>query len=235
MTEREKSNDDLKTLDPKDAQAILTTGDGDARGEAGPEGRPAIGGGVKDDMEGGTTGAASMTGGDSRQASTGASDDEIARRDDPGRDEAAPGGRSSPADGDMAPAEMPDSGSPSGQGSGAAGAGGQGSLGAATYNDSGNVTGPDSPAGEAAARDSDGGGQGDDLADRLGGGEGRGTGMSGAGAVTGDMRADRSEADDERPVAEGIGDDPGGPGGMGGVRARPAGSGRPPGGNAPPR
>ena len=34
MTEREKSNDDLKTLDPKDAQAILTTGDGDARRSA---------------------------------------------------------------------------------------------------------------------------------------------------------------------------------------------------------
>ena len=157
MTERDKSNDDLKTMDPKDAQAIHTS------------------------------------------------------------------------------AGTPDSGSPTGQGSGAAGAGGQGSLGAATYNDSGNLTGPDSPAGEAAARQSDGQGQGDDLADRLGGGEGRGTGMSGAGAVPGDMRADRSEEDEERPIAEGIGDDPGAPGGMGGARARPAGIGRPPGGNSPPR
>lgn len=112
------------------------------------------------------------------------------------------------------------------------GPGSAGSLGTGTYDDTGNLTGPDSPAGEKADLDAHGEGQGDDLANRLGGGQGRGVGLSGGGAATGDMSAASSERADagEEPVAT----DPGGPGGMGGVRsAGGTGIGRPPGGVSP--
>jgi hypothetical protein len=113
------------------------------------------------------------------------------------------------------------------------GAGANGSRGA-TYNDQGDLSGPDSPAGDAAGRRRPEEGQGDDLVDRLGGGEGTGAGLSGAGAETGDLDAADSEATAPRPAAAGIGDDPGGPGGMGGVRAAGGtGAGRPPGGLSP--
>jgi hypothetical protein len=78
------------------------------------------------------------------------------------------------------------------------GAGADGSRGA-TYNDQGDLTGPDSPAGDAAGRRRPEEGQGDDLVDRLGGGEGTGAGLSGAGAETGDLYAADSEATAPRP------------------------------------
>jgi hypothetical protein len=113
------------------------------------------------------------------------------------------------------------------------GAGADGSRGA-TYNDQGDLTGPDSPAGDAAGREAPEEGQGDDLVDRLGGGEGKGAGLSGAGTQTGDLDAAGSEATARRPAAAGIGDDPGAPGGMGGVGAAGGtGAGRPPGGLSP--
>ena len=92
------------------------------------------------------------------------------------------------------------------------------------------MTGPDSPAGDGFMLNQSGG-QGDDLANRLGGDEGRGTGMSGGGAATGAMDADRSEP----AAASGSGAPSGGdPGGMGGVGARGGtGTGRPPGGVSP--
>ncbi|HEX8214382.1 MAG TPA: hypothetical protein VF582_02805 [Allosphingosinicella sp.] len=110
-----------------------------------------------------------------------------------------------------------------------------GSFASGTYNERGNLTGPDSPAGDRAASDSGGQGQGDDLADRLGGGEGGGAGTSGAGAATGDMDADASEASGAQASGTG-GTDAGSPGGMGGVRSQSGasgGSGRPPGGVSP--
>lgn len=118
------------------------------------------------------------------------------------------------------------------------GPGSNGALGSGTYNDRGDITGPDSPAGQGAAVDSQGEGQGDDLADRLGGGEDSGTGTSGIGTGSGDMSAGRSESDVSSPNsgAGAIGSDAGGPGGMGGVRSQggdASGSGRPPGGNSP--
>jgi hypothetical protein len=109
-----------------------------------------------------------------------------------------------------------------------------GSFGSGTYNERGNVTGPDSPAGSNVQLESSGEGQGDDLADRLGGGEGRGTGTAGAGAATGDMDSDRSER--TGASAQGAsgagGPDAGSPGGMGGA-AVAGGTGRPPGGVSP--
>lgn len=113
-----------------------------------------------------------------------------------------------------------------------------GSLASGTYNEQGNLTGPDSPAGEGAAGDAGGEGQGDDLANRLGGSEGSGAGTSGAGAATGDMDADRSEASDDSAsgTAGAGGADAGSPGGMGGVRSQGGASGgsdRPPGGVSP--
>ncbi|HEV2079249.1 MAG TPA: hypothetical protein VGR19_05055 [Allosphingosinicella sp.] len=116
-----------------------------------------------------------------------------------------------------------------------AGPASNGSLASGTYNDQGNLTGADSPAGGNAPTDSAGEGQGDDLADRLGGGQGGGAGASGAGASTGDMDAGSSEASDA-PASGTGGPDAGSPGGMGGARSQggaSGGSGRPPGGVSP--
>jgi hypothetical protein len=110
--------------------------------------------------------------------------------------------------------------------------GGGGSLGA-TYDDTGDLNGPDSPAGGDAAARAPQQGQGDDLAGRLGGGEGRGAGASGDPGA-GDLGAGSSEESAARPAAAGIGEDPGGPGGMGGAGAAGGtGTGRPPGGLSP--
>lgn len=76
-------------------------------------------------------------------------------------------------------------------------------------------------------------GQGDDLADALGGGEGEtGAGIAG-GAASGDASAGRSEGGGG--AASGLGGaDAGSPGGMGGVGvAGGTGTGRPPGGVSP--
>ena len=116
-------------------------------------------------------------------------------------------------------------------GGGQTGPGGEGSLGSANYNERGNLTGPDSPAGSDTSLSGQGEGQGDDLANRLGGGDNPGTGLAGAGAVSGDMSADRSET----TGATGTGaPDAGSPGGMGGVHAQGGtGTGRPAGGVSP--
>lgn len=72
--------------------------------------------------------------------------------------------------------------------------------------------------GPTAKGQSGGGGQGDDLADALGGSDSR-AGMSGAGAETGDMSAGRSEG--PRGSGAGAGGPGGGdPGGMGGIATR---------------
>lgn len=103
----------------------------------------------------------------------------------------------------------------------------------ATYNDQGDLNGPDSPAGDDAGRQAPEEGQGDDLVNRLGGGEGKGAGTSGGGSATGDLDAGRSDPTSAAPAAAGTGDDAGGPGGMGGVRAGSGSGGRPPGGVSP--
>jgi len=70
-------------------------------------------------------------------------------------------------------------------------------------------------------------GQGDDLADRLGGGEGGGAGAN----ASGDASPTRSEGGGGTGLG---GIDAGSPGGMGGVGARGGtGTGRPPGGVSP--
>lgn len=110
------------------------------------------------------------------------------------------------------------------------GPGGQGSFGTRAYNDRGNLTGPDSPAGSDASHDATGEGQGDDLVNRLGG-ERTEAGLSGAGAATGDTSAGRSEPAE---AAEPIAPDAGSPGGMGGVHAQGGtGTDRPAGGVSP--
>jgi len=110
----------------------------------------------------------------------------------------------------------------------------EGSNDPSTFNDQGRVVGPDSPAGDIGV-DGRGDGQGDDLANRLGGEEGRGTGITGGGAATGDMRsASSDEADADGPREGGTGGpDAGSPGGLGGVHDRMQGSSRPPGGSSP--
>jgi len=60
-------------------------------------------------------------------------------------------------------------------------------------------------------------GDGDDVANRLGGLTGGGIGSANA-AGSGDASAGRSSADDAPGSGAGVGDDPGSPGGMGGVR-----------------
>lgn len=200
-----------------------------------PEGKDSnkgggVTGGVKDDLEGGTTGATSMTGGDRDQGSAGGSG---------ARSDASPAGRTSPAGDDMRPLDMGSvGGSPVGESGGGAatGLGGQGSFASGTYNERGNVTGPDSLAGEAADRVAAGNDQGDDLANRMGSGENARTGLTGAGAATGAMNADRSEGTGAfaQDAAGAGGTDAGSPGGMGGVRAQGGtGTGRPPGGVSP--
>jgi len=153
--------------------------------------------------------------------------------------EAAPGGRrdGGAASADMEPIGMESaSGSPATPASGPSGPAANGSFGSGTYNGQGRVVGPDSPAGAEAGLDAGGEGQGDDLANRLGGDAARGAGMTGAAAVTGDIEAGRSERD-EAPAAGAAGaggPDAGSPGGMGGARARGGiGAGRPPGGVSP--
>ena len=88
----------------------------------------------------------------------------------------------------------------------------------------GNTSGTGGPEhgsmGEGAADVPTGGGQGDDLADVLGGREGGGAGTQEV-AKSGDMSAGRSERSDAgAPTAAGArgGGDAGSPGGMGGVR-----------------
>ena len=146
----------------------------------------------------------------------------------------APGGRRDGAAGnDIAhPGTGTVGGSPTGPSGGdaPAGPGANGSYGTGTYNNQGDLTGPD---GQTSNEAVPGQGQGDDSANRLGGDQGRGTGMAGGGSVTGDLSASSSEADEERPSAAGTGSDPGAPGGMGGVRAAGSGTGRPPGGSSP--
>lgn len=106
-----------------------------------------------------------------------------------------------------------------------------GSLASATFNDRGNVTGPDSPAGDELAQGPQGEGQGDDLANRLGGGEAESGALFGDRAASGDMRAGRSEPADAGDPS--IGPSAGDVGGMGGVHGHTAGTGRPPGGMSP--
>jgi hypothetical protein len=80
---------------------------------------------------------------------------------------------------------------------GASDRGPQGSISTADTSDFGRVVGPDSPAGgQAELRRQGGDAQGDALANRLGGGEARGIGMSGAGAATGDLSAGSSDEGD---------------------------------------
>jgi hypothetical protein len=201
-----------------DPKAVLTTGDG---GD--------MGAGTKDDLEGGTTGATSMTGGD-RSSGTIAGEG--------GRSDAAPGGRTSPAGEELGPIGTSSySGSPTGPSGGGTSAGpaSNGSFGSGTYNERGNVTGPDSPSGADFKGDAGGQGQGDDLANRLGGGDGTRTGLTGAGATSGDMRADRSEATgaSAQNAAGAGGPSAGDVGGMGGVRGHTGASSRPPGGMSP--
>jgi hypothetical protein len=158
---------------------------------------------------------------------------------DEARREAAPGGRTSPAGEELGPIGMESAGgSPTGEsGSGApSGPAAEGSFASGTYNERGNVTGPDSPAGsDASLASAEGEGQGDDLANRIGGGDNARTGLSGAGAATGDMGADRSERSNASAQdASGAGGPSAGDvGGMGGVRGHTAASSRPPGGESP--
>jgi hypothetical protein len=209
-------NDQQNDID--DPKAVLTTGDGEDSGA-----------GAKDDLEGGTTGAASMTGGDRNAATIGG---------EGGRSDAAPGGRQSPAGERMGPIGHESfGGSPVGESGGGASAGpaSNGSFGSGTYNERGNVTGPDSPAGADLRPDAGGEGQGDDLANRLGGGDGTRAGLTGAGAASGDMGADRSERSDAaaQSAAGAGGPSAGDVGGMGGVRGGASPSSRPPGGMSP--
>jgi len=195
------------------------------------EGNGARDGGIKDDLEGGTTGATSQTDGDWSVANTGGS-----------RNEAAPGGRRGGAsEDDLGPIGM-ESATPgpqgaSGEGDIQRGPAANGTFGTGTYDTRGDVTGPDSPAGADFDPQASGGeGQGDDLANRLGGGGTR-SGVTGAGAATGAMDAGRSERTDASAQnATGAGGpDAGSPGGMGGVHAKSGatGTGRPPGGVSP--
>jgi hypothetical protein len=104
----------------------------------------------------------------------------------------------------------------------------------ATYNDQGDLTGPDSPAGEGAAQPEPGQAQGDDLADRLGGGEGKGAAIPLGRAGSGNLEGGRSEETRDPAPASGTGDDAGAPGGMGGPEGRTGNpQDRPPGGNNP--
>ncbi len=199
-------------------KAVVTTGDGEREGA-----------GAKDDLEGGTTGAASMTGGDQADATIAGGG---------GRSDAAPGGRESPAGERTGPIGNESyGGSPVGEAGGGAAGGpaSNGSFASGTYNERGNVTGPDSPAGTEFRVASGAEGQGDDLANRLGGGDNARTGLTGAGAATGDMRADRSEVTDAaaQNAAGAGGPSAGDVGGMGGVRGGASPSSRPPGGMSP--
>jgi len=154
------------------------------------------------------------------------------------RNEAAPGGRTSPAGEELGPiggsSYTP---GPMGESGGGQplGAGANGSFASGTYNERGNVTGPDSPAGQSVGDAPAGESQGDDLANRLGGGENSRAGLTGGGAATGSMDAHRSEpagasglgaAGEGAPSAGEVGT-------MGGAGHDTAGSGRPNGGVGP--
>jgi len=117
-----------------------------------------------------------------------------------------------------------------GGGGESAGPGGNGSLASGTYNERGDLTGPDSPAGPEGAREPAGEGQGDDLANRLGGGDASRAGLTGGGAATGAMDADRSEG---TATADAGAVSAGDVGGMGGAGRDTAGSTRPNGGVSP--
>src|SRR5690349_14562966 len=141
------------------------------------QGRRDGGVGTRDDLKRGTA-ATSMTDG-----CVGAPSDQGR-----GRSDASPIGRASPPAGGIDPAGLDSrGGSPTGPAGGGATdkTGAEGSLGSSTYNDQGDVTGLDSPAGDEAQALA-GEGQGDNLADPLGGGDNTLTGLSGAGSVTGD-------------------------------------------------
>jgi len=232
LREEETMANDLPEGDEKhageEAKAVLTVGH-EEEGRRSPEGRGATEGGgtteggTKSDEEGGATGAASMTGGDWRGVASG----------EGGHSDASPaGGRGGASEHDLGPIGMESAGGGSrGSAGPAAGSGGDGWRGA-TYNDAGQVVGPDSAAGERADLDARGAGQGDDLANRLGGGEGSGAALSGSGH-SGDMEPGRSDADEGSSGGLG-GPDAGSPGGMGGVRARGGTeNGNPPGGLSP--
>jgi hypothetical protein len=92
-----------------------------------------------------------------------------------------------------------------------------GFIGSASGGNTAGTGGPEHGSmGEGAADVPTGAGQGDDLADALGGRE---SGSSGAAPESGDMSAGRSEpTGGGSPVAAGGGADAGSPGGMGGVR-----------------
>lgn len=173
----------------------------------------------------GATGASSMNDGEQPGAAP-----EPPAGDNPQRLGGRPG---SPASADTAPVGLESARpGPVGPGGGERASGGGGSLAASTYNDRGDVTGPDSEGGTATSIQS-GAGQGDDLANRLGGGEGRGAGMTGGGAATGDAQAERSESSARDSIGAGA-PSGGDPGGMGGVRVQGGtGTGRPPGGVSP--
>jgi hypothetical protein len=202
-----QGGDGLKDLSSDEANAVLTTGSGEDSGA-----------GTKDDQEGGTIGASSMTGGGfegARSPDASGSEASLAGRS---------GGAASPEQGEIGMS----SARPGPMGAGGGGQGsGSGSMGTGTYNQAGNVTGPDSPGGGSAGSAS-GQGQGDDLANQLGGGEESRSGVTGSAAVSGDMSVGRSEMT-SRPAAAGYTPDAGAPGGMGGV----SGSGKAPGGVSP--
>jgi len=204
--------EEMKQLDRDEANAVLTVGDGEDTGA-----------GVRDDQEGGTTQSTSMSDGpaiplapgqrsaDSPEARDGGPDAEAARpggrRDSAVAEDMGPIGMSSATPGPMGPGG---GGEPRGPGSG----GSQDSG----YTAGGRPVGHDSPAGEDAALEVHEG-QGDDLAQRLGGGERTGAGLSGSGAVSGDMSAGRSEDSSEGGPAAGYTPDAGSPGGMSGKSA----------------
>lgn len=217
--DRNRSRGDDAPQEREGAEPIATARPAESA-SPGPDARPAIGGNA-----------------DGRDA---------ALRSDTDRSAESPGGiRNSGAAGtDLPQAGMPDSGSPAGETSGEEGI--EGSLGSGNYSNFGRVAGPDSPADERAGlRHPVEGAQGDDLANRLGGGEGRGIGMSGAGAATGDLSAGSSgpgegEPKEDRAAAlprqESVASTgPGGPGGKSGATARTDASSRPPGGESPGR
>jgi hypothetical protein len=204
--------DNLKDLDRDQANATLPVGDGEDSGA-----------GVKDDQEGGSTQATSMSDGPAIPLAPGqrSADSPEAREGGPEADAARPGGRREGAAADeQGPIGM-SSAEPGPQGPGGGGQpGGPGSGGSQNsgYSADGRLVGHDSPAGEDARLEVEEG-QGDDLAQRLGGGERSGAGLSGSGAVSGDMSAGRSEKTSEGGPATGFTPDAGSPGGMGGKSA----------------
>ena len=104
----------------------------------------------------------------------------------------------------------------------------------ASYNDQGDLTGADSPAGEQAAQPGAGEGQGDDFADRLGGEAGNSAAIPLGRAGSGDLEDGRADETGTDAPASGTGDDAGAPGGMGGPQGRTGNvQDRPPGGSSP--